>query len=268
MYRIRQLFLPAVVMCAVSNVLPSVAQNMAQGMPPGGVPGSPPNQQVAMIMLQVSHEKGHTFITSPKGYRAEVPGKGISSNAKAVAIYQDPQQNFWYIDKHGTPTEVKPEVVRSAMMQIQGEIQQNHMMGQAMQQGVPPMGAGMSGAGGVPVQQTTVVQQPSSGGGGGAGAMMGAASMAMSGTALGMSIGAMANSGHNNYYGVPYGRPMYQENHRYYYNNDSKKVYVDQNEKNKACFDQWNKQGDWAHRQDWAHAQDARNYGGGRRFRR
>jgi hypothetical protein len=262
MSRIRQLLLTAVTMTVPAGLLPVVAQDAPQGFPGAGPTGSP-NQQVAMIMLQVSHDKGRTYITTPKGYRAEVPGKGVPSNAKAVAIYQDPQQNFWYINKHGEPTEVKPEVVRSAMMQFQGEVQQNHMNGQSMQQGGMPPGA-MAGNGTAPVQQTTIVQQPATGGGGGgAGAMMGAASMAMSGTALGMSIGAMANSGHNNYYGVPYGKPIYQDNHHYYYNNDSKKVFVNPNANTKAAFNQFDHQGNWANRENWAH-----NGVGGRRFRR
>ena len=269
MSRFRRLLLSALTMTCTSGSLAAVAQEMPQGMPGGGPAGSP-NQQVAMIMLQVSHDKGHTYITTPKGFRAEVPGKGIASNARAVAIYQDPQQNFWYIDKHGEPTEVKPDVVRSAMMQFQGEVQQNHMAGQAMQQGGMPVGmpgmAGMAGTGTAPVQQTTIVQQPASGSGGGsggAGAMMGAASMAMSGTALGMSIGAMANSGHNNFYGVPYGKPIYQDNHHYYYNNDSKKVFVNPNSNTKATFNQFEHQGNWENRENWAH-----NGFGGRRFRR
>ncbi len=99
---------------------------------------------------------------------------------------------------------------------------------------------------------------------------MGVASMAMSGTALGLSIGALSNSGHNNYYGVPYNRPIYNDHHGYYYNNNSKKVYVNQNNYNKTTFDQFNKQGAWNDRANWGRSLQTQRYdhGYGRRFRR
>jgi hypothetical protein len=209
-----------------------------------------PNSQLAMIMLRVEHNKGKDFIVTPRGLRAQVPGKGISSKATAVAVYQDPQQNYWYIDKNGEPTAVRPQVVQSVMAQFNAEVQQT--------QAVAPSASGVTGtagtAGGAPVQQTTIINQPpaggTSGGGGGAGAM-GMASMAMGGTALGMSIGALANSSNHGYYGVPYGRPIYQDNHRYYYNNDSKKAYIAPNSNNKEYFNQFDKQGNWNDRQNW-----------------
>ena len=237
------------------------APQMQPGQP--GAPGQS-SPQVAMIMLRVEHNKGKDFIITPKGLRAQVPGKGIASNAKAVAVYQDPQQNFWYIDKHGEPTPVRPEVVQSAMAQFQAQIQQNQMA-------TPNLGGGIAQPGnGAPVQQTTIVQQPAGGGGGGGAGAMGAASMAMSGTALGMSIGAMANSGHNSFYGVPYGHPIYNDNHHYYYNNNSKKVFVNPNTNNKAYFDQFNKQGAWNDRSNWQRNLSTPHYdhGVGRRLRR
>jgi hypothetical protein len=229
-----------------------------------------PNQQVAMIMLRVEHNKGRDYIITPRGYKAQVPGKGIGQSAKSVAVYQDAQQNYWYIDKHGEPTPVRPEVVQSVMAQVSAQSQQN-----AQLQAGSPLAAGMAGtAGGAPVQQTTIIQQPASGGTSGGSGAMGAATMAMSGTALGMSIGALANSSHNSYYGVPYGKPLYQDNHHYYYNNDSKKVYVAPNNYNKQYFDQWNKQGNWNDRQNWSKnvqpiTQNANRYDRrGGRFRR
>lgn len=245
---------------------PSAQPNMGTGNPTGAPP------QVAMIMLRIEHNKGKDFIVTPKGLRAQVPGKGIPSSAKAVAVYQDPQSNYWYIDKKGEPTPVRPEVVQSVMAQFGAEVQQRQAMA--------PLASGVAGsagvagtAGGAPVQQTTIIQQPPAGGSGGGGAgAMGVASMAMSGTALGMSIGALANSSQHSYYGVPYGRPMYQDNHHYYYNNDSKKVYVAPNNNNKEYFNQWNKQGNWNDRQNWqrnvAPIGDSARYGRVGRFRR
>ena len=222
-------------------MLPAGAQQtQAPVVPQSQVPGAPP--QVAMIMLQVEHNKGKEYIITPRGLKAQVPGKGISSGAKAVAVYQDPQQNYWYIDKHGEPTPGRPEVVQSVMAQFQAQIQQNQ---------AAPMAANSGGIGGAPVQQTTIIQQPPAGysGGSGAGAMAGPLA-AMSGAAMGMSIGALANSS-KSYYGVPYGQPLYHDYHHPYYYNNSKKVYVNPNVNNKAYFDQWNKQGNWNNRSTW-----------------
>jgi hypothetical protein len=244
-----------------ATIFSVIRPTLAQQQQPEIAPAQ--NPQVAMIMLRIEHNKGRDYIITPKGFRAQVPGKGIASNAKAVAVYQDQQQNYWYIDKHGEPTPVKPQVVQSCMAQFQAQIQKN----QAAQNFAG--GTVQMGNGGAPVQQTTIVQQPSSGGGSGAGAAMGVASMAMSGAAMGMSIGALSNSGHN-YYGVPYGHPIYQDNHHYYYNNNSKKVFVNQNVSNKAAFDQFNKMGSWNNRSAWSKNLTTQRYdhGYGRRFRR
>jgi hypothetical protein len=223
-----------------------------------------PSPQVAMIMLRVEHNKGKDFIVTPKGLRAQVPGKGISSKATAVAVYQDPQQNYWYIDKNGEPTAVRPQVLQSVMAQFNAEVQQR--------QTVAPLASGVAGtAGGAPVQQTTIINQPAGGGSGGGGGAMGMASMAMSGTALGMSIGALSENSNHGYYGVPYGKPIYQDNHRYYYNNDSKKAYIAPNSNNKEYFNQFNKQGNWNDRQNWqknVHPIDENRFARGGRFRR
>jgi hypothetical protein len=232
-------FLSSLLLISVFGAQSAIAQQL-QTLPSV----EPSNPQVAMIMLRVEHNKGQDFIITPKGFKAQIPGKGIASSAKAVAVYQDQQKNYWYIDKHGEPTPVRPEVVQSVMAQFGAEVQQT--------QAVAPLASGVAGtAGGAPVQQTTIVQQPAaSGGSSGMGSTMGVASMAMSGAALGMSIGALSNSSHGGYYGMPYGKPMYQENHHYYYNNNSKKVYVSPNNHTKQTFDQWNKQGAWNDRHD------------------
>jgi hypothetical protein len=246
-------FLRSLILIGVIGAQSAIAQQApAQPtMGAGDLNGAPTSQQVAMIMLRIEHNKGKDFIVTPKGLRAQVPGKGISSSAKAVAVYQDPQRNYWYIDKKGEPTPVRPEVVQSVMAQFGAEIQQSQTA-TSLASGVNGASGAIGTAGGAPVQQTTIIQQPPASGssGGGAGAM-GVASMAMSGTALGLSIGALSNSSNHSYYGVPYGKPIYQDNHHYYYNNDSKKVYVAPNSNNKEYFNQWNKQGNWNDRQTW-----------------
>src|SRR5277367_753161 len=68
-----------------------------------------PNQ-TAMIFYPVElGPDGRQYITTKAGYKVTVPGLGIAPNAGQIAVYRDPQNNFWYVDKNGSPTPVSPQ---------------------------------------------------------------------------------------------------------------------------------------------------------------
>jgi hypothetical protein len=265
---------------------------VALGLP--ALSQTPGGEGLAMTLLPVVREGDHQFVITPRGFKVQVPGIGIARDAKQIAVYQDPQQNFWYINKHGEPTQVKPEVMQSVFAQIQhqggtvpgGAPGGARPPGVAAQGGYPPQGAYPSGAypagtyppagyAQPPSQQTTIIEQPSSSGSNGnamAGALLGTAG-AFAGAATGA---ALVNSGSNNYYahpygGVPYGQPVYRapasgahnNGNSYYYNNGGQKQNIETNKTNAGMFKQFDQQGNWKDRDQWDKARR-----GGRRRRR
>lgn len=203
-------------------------QAFAQGAPDG----------MAMTLLPVIHEHSHEFIITPRGYKVQIPGTGLARNASQVAVYQDPQQNFWYINKRGEPTQVPPNVMQSVYAQVQAQ----------MNGSVPGAPAGSSQA---PVQQTTIVQQPSTTGAGAA------ALGAFAGAATGAALTNPAPYYNHPYYGVPYGKPVYHggvnnSGNSYYYYNNGQKQYVNANNNNQKVFSEFNKQGNWNERNTWS----------------
>jgi len=258
-----------------------LAQNAAQAQVQAQAP-LPEGQQLAMTLLPIVHQGELTYIITPKGYKVQVPGTGVAKNAPCVAVYQDAQRNFWYINKKGEPTQVKPETVQSVMFQLQAQMNaaaQQHGQQTAPQAMAPQMMEQQPGQ--APVQQTTIVQQPgttSNGSGMIAGVNAAAAGMNLAGGILNASAGYGAYGG---YGGVPYGRPIYGVNssghNNYYYNNNGNKNYVNANKTNQAYMNEFNKQGSWENRNQWSKnihsgVQPIENAGrrfggGGRRFR-
>ena len=269
----------------------SITPVMAQG-------GPDPNVQ--MIVFPIAKQGSQQFIVTPKGFHLAIPGKGIDKNAKEVVVYQDAEKNYWYINKHGEPTPVDPQVLQSVYAQAQQQANAANAAQMAGQyQGGPPP---QQYTGQPPVQQTTIVEQPNNSGGGSG---TGAALAGMAGVAGGMVAGAAMSGAWSNpsYYGVPYGTPLYHgEGGNNYYMNNGNKAYVNNQQYNKqvtanqynnnkqaantfnnksgnSAFDQWNKQGQWKDKDQWSKglqnasgkaagrfggaAEEGRHFGGG-----
>ena len=99
-----------------------------------------PNQ-TAMIFYPVQMgPDGQQAIYTKAGYRLTIPGLGIAPNASQIAVYRDPQNNYWYVDKNGNPTPVSAQQMQSVMSQIQTQSMQRGQVqyGQYPQGGMPP----------------------------------------------------------------------------------------------------------------------------------
>ncbi len=72
-----------ILLATAFSALSAASAQAPQFQPGAQAPGAPgqTSPQVAMIMLRVEHNKGRDFIITPKGYKAQVPGKGIASDA-------------------------------------------------------------------------------------------------------------------------------------------------------------------------------------------
>ena len=199
-------------------------------------------QQLTMTLYQVATgQDGRQYVITRNGMQLPIPGAGVAPGAQQIAVYRDPQSNFWFQDRNGQPVEVTAAQLQWAIDQRYGQ-QMSAPLTQTPQ----------------PVQQTTIVEQPaqSSGGssnssGGGAGSVVATGLAAAAGGAVGGLISGAMN-GTNNYYGMPYGAPLYRDGNRAYYNNNGKKVYVNQNNNNKHVINQWDHQGRWNDRDKWA----------------
>jgi hypothetical protein len=160
------------------------------------------DNQVSMSIFPVIRDQaGQQAIITKAGYKVLVPGLGIAPDATGIAVYQDKQNHFWYVDKNGATVPVSEQQLQWTYAQIKE---------QEVQRGM-----------GTKNPTTTIVQnsQPASNGSAMAStaAVSGLASMggAMAGTAMASSItNAMYNS---NYHGIPYGTPCYNEAGRAYY---------------------------------------------------
>lgn len=219
---------------------------------------APMENGMAMTLLPVIHENGRQFIITPRGYKVEVEGNGIASNAQQVAVYQDPERNYWFINKHGQPQQVPAQVLQSVYAQLQAQM---NVQGGAPGVGAPygqPYPAGYPQQ--PPVQQTTIVNQPPADSSSSSGSAAGTALMAGVGGFAGAAVGsALTNDYYKTpYYGVPYGTPIYRGgahnngNSYYYYNNNGTKNYVNANEQNANIFKQYDQQGNWKDRNNWA----------------
>lgn len=207
--------------------IPSIAQG----------PAGDPN--VNMILFPVNRDQNNQqYIISRAGYKINIQGIGIDKNAKQIAVYQDNQNNFWYINKKGQPTEVNPE----QMQKVQAQIQAQEMM---RQQG-----------GGTNPQNVTVNNYGNTGSSGSSGSSaLGTGLAAMGGAMGGAAIGAAMTGAYNQpYYGVPYGHPIYREpntGNYYYHGANNNNVYVKPTENTAAMFNQYDKQGAWKDRDQW-----------------
>lgn len=239
------------------------------GLTPSLADNTPPaNSQAANVSMTlfpvVREANGATYILTPRGFKVNIPGVGISPNATTVSVFQDQDRNYWYIDRNNCPTEVTAQQLQWAMTQINAEAAQaqNAAYGKPMPGGYP----NQAGYGyGMPPQQpqqpaapqTVVVQQeqPQSGGSGGGSSALGTGLAAAGGAALGSVLtNSIYDSAHPYYGGMPYGVPMYREgNGRYYYNNPAgNKVYVAPHNDTANITKQWDQQGTWNNRQNWA----------------
>lgn len=216
---------------------------------------------VGMILFPVKRDQdGNQYIISRAGYKIVIQGAGIAHDAKHIAVYQDNQNNFWYINKKGEPTEVNPEQMAKVNAQIQGQIEKRaEMQGQYPQAAQPgqyqPPYAGQATTN--PNQTVIVNQQPSGNTGSGGAGALGTGIAAMGGAMGGAVLGGLIDSSMYNhpYYGMPYGQPMYREANsgRYYYNKGGNNVYVAPNHNTQAMFNQYNAQGAWKDKDQWAH---------------
>lgn len=166
------------------------------------------NQVSMSIFPVIRDEAGQQAIITKAGYKVLVPGLGIAPDATGIAVYQDKQNHFWYVDKNGATVPVSEQQLQWTYAQIKEQEVQRGMTAQnpsAIQQASAPQ------------TPTVIVQnsQPASNGSSMAGtaAVTGLASMggAMAGSAMASS---MYN---NNYHGIPYGTPCYNEGGRAYY---------------------------------------------------
>jgi hypothetical protein len=220
---------------------PAIARKKS---PKEAIPDSSP---VSMCMFPVViGSDGRQNIITRAGYQVNIPGLGIAPDAKQIALYSDGQNHFWYVDKSGHSIKMTDQQVEWGMAQINQQAaaaQQNSAALQGQQTVVQPHGGvAPNSVAPVYVQQpapTVVVQNsspaPSSSAAGSALVTgVAAAGGAMAGAALTNSLYR------NNYYGVPYGTPVYhQGGHYYYHGANGAKVYV---APNSHYTNQWNQQ--------------------------
>ncbi len=204
---------------------------------------------VTMELFKVGETKGQRYLQTPTGEVLPIKGDQLAHDATAVAIYRDVNNNYWFINKQGQPTSIPPEKVQWAINEISTQRLAKESTG-------PQSGSYQSNGtnpsnGQAPVQQTTIIQQPSSGSGSSGMGMLGAGVAAAGGAMLGSMVGSAIDGNH--YYGMPYGTPMYRDNHGGYYMNKGNKVYVN-NSHTEPVVNQWKQQGDWDHRNEWNHA--------------
>jgi len=233
---------PVAISFLLSNVI-SLAQMPQQYANPN---------QTAMIFYPVElGPDGKQYITTKAGYKVSVPGLGIAPNAGQIAVYRDPQNNFWYVDKNGNPTPVSPQQMQSVMSQMQTQSMQRGQVqyGQYPQR-MPPQNmygqAAAPAAAAAPVAAAPSQPQQSSNNNNGSSALM-TGLAAAGGAAMGSMV---TNSMYNNnnsqygYGGVPYGAPVYkQPDGQYYYANQAgKPVYVAPNSTNAAAYNEYDKQ--------------------------
>jgi hypothetical protein len=238
---IRPLFiaLPIAVSCVLSNAI-SLAQMPQQYANPN---------QTAMIFYPVqTGPDGQQSIYIKAGYKLTIPGLGIAPNASQIAVYRDPQNNFWYVDKNGNPTPVSAQQMQSVMSQIQTQsMQRGQVQYGQYPQGMPPQNAyGQTSAPVAAAPPPAPAAPAQSSNNNGSSAMM-TGLAAAGGAAMGSMV---TNSMYNNnnsqygYGGVPYGTPVYkQPNGQYYYADQAgKPVYVAPNSTNAAAYSQYDKQ--------------------------
>jgi len=187
-----------------------------------------PNQQLGMIFYPVERgADGQQYITTRAGYKVAVPGLGIDPNASQIAVYKDPQNNFWYVDKNNTPTPVSAQQMQSVMAQMQNQAMQRGQVQYAQPMQTAPAQAAAPAATAAPATQ----QSNNNGNNSGNTAMMSGLAAA-GGAALGAGVVNAYNNNNNQnypyangayaYHGVPYGQPIYKEpTGQYYYANQS-----------------------------------------------
>lgn len=234
-------------------------------------------EQTAMIMYPVEKgSDGKQYITTKAGYKVNIPGLGIAHNASAIAVYKDPGNNYWYIDKSGNPTPVSAEQMQSVMNQMQTQAMQRgrvqsaqypqempnpNMYGQnPYAQNVAPSSYPQTG---IPQQSVVINEQPASNTSNGSSSSGSSAMGTGLAAAGGAAVGAlMSNAMYNNnepyyggYGGVPYGAPVYRgaaAGQYYYKHPNGNNVYVTPNSTNAAAFNQYDRQGNWDNRQQWS----------------
>jgi hypothetical protein len=213
-----------------------------------------PDQLSMCIYPVIKDSDGKQYIVTRAGFKVHVPGLGISSQATAIALYGDAEGNFWYVDKKGKTAKMTEKQVewgltqfnqQEAMAQQQGAMaqQQGAMVQQPGMQQAPPAGYVQQQEHYGQPPQTIVVQgaapvveSQSSGASAALVTGLAAAGGAMAGTALTNSL----YNNHQNYYGAPYGQPIYNAGGRYYYNgNNGNRNYIPPNA---HYSNQWNQQ--------------------------
>ncbi len=213
-----------------------------------------PNQTAMMVYPVELGPDGRQYITTRAGYKVTVPGLGLAPNASQIAVFRDPQNNFWYVDKNGNQTPVSPQQMQSVMSQMQAQSMQRGQVQYG--QGVPSQN--MYGQAAAPVAAAATAapvaasqpQQSSNNNSGnnGANTAMMTGLAAAGGAAMGsMVTNSMYNNNNNSGYGyggIPYGAPVYkQPNGQYYYADQAgKPVYVAPNSTNTAALNQYAQQ--------------------------
>jgi hypothetical protein len=218
-----------------------------------------PNQTAMMVYPVELGPDGRQYITTRAGYKVTVPGLDLAPNASQIAVFRDPQNNFWYVDKNGSQTPVSPQQMQSVMSQMQAQSMQ-HGQAQYNQypQGMPPQNMyGQAAAPMAPAATAAPVaasqpQQSSNNnnnsGNNGTNTAMMSGLAAAGGAAMGsMLTNSMYNNNNNSGYGyggIPYGTPVYkQPNGQYYYNDQAgKAAYVQPNSTNTAALNQYAQQ--------------------------
>jgi len=225
--RIKTFALAVATACTVAVIAPS--EGSARHHKNSNNGDSPVSMQLFPIKRGYD---GAEFIVTPAGYTISIPGLGVAPNATQLAVYEDDQRNYWYIDRDGNSVKLTTDQIQWIQAQLNQQAQARGVM--------PPIIETNSAQ--QPVQNVVVQQQPSQGSGLGNTLVNGlaAAGGAMAGAALGSSLY------HNNYNGIPYGVPVYHHGGKYYYNgSNGKKVYVN----NSTYVNQWNHQNNWQNMQ-------------------
>jgi hypothetical protein len=234
-----------IALCLIAAVVSSLAQAALARKHSTSTP--PATSQSSMCILPIiKGADGQQYIVTRAGYQVNIPGLGVSKDAKEIELYADGKKHFWYVDRNGRSVKMSDQQVEWGLSQVnfqaqaaQKQAMQAPLAGQASIEHTGTMLQSNAGqepyavpnaATTVVVQPTTVIQSqpqgqvsPSANSGLVNGLVT--AGSAAAGAAAGA---ALSNSMYrNNYYGVPYGTPIYHGGNKYYYNGgNGHRVYV------------------------------------------
>jgi hypothetical protein len=195
------------------------------------LPTMEPSTDVSMCLYPVERgADGVQYIITRAGFKVTVPGLGIAPDAREIAVYRNPENQFWYVNKNGATVPVTAFQVQWTMAQINHQQALRNIenererplgeapivynsMGQQVAQQPTAIYSGMAPNVIINNEQPATRTATS-----GAGAAVVTGLAAAGGSMLGSMIGSSFYDNNNGYDGIPYGHPCYNEGGHYYYN--------------------------------------------------